>query len=316
MTDASLKRLSHPSIRIVFYLVLSVCCFQYAIADDSTTSSVYLGSREGDPESLVENVSTIHGDYTEYDVDLTVSAPDPLILSRFYSSRDALQTTTLGGWRFNPHCSLTLRKDPKGKNYTTGEGKFEYIYTFAGTPEGSILTYAGWHNTAGSTRSLLKVNAEREALGLANTARGTINAWTNLKNNELYFDSQSNTFELILSSGGKRFYVKHPSIDTYLLSYEILPSGNKIFYEFDALGQLIFIKETNASEKKILAWIKLQYANSIHIDTSDGQTADYHFQMDASDRPLLTEVLRSDKPNLHYQYQIADGHALLRKSDS
>lgn len=73
-------------------LVLAFCCFaQIANARESSLSHPYLGSRENDPASLVENVSTIHGDYTETEADLTVPAPDSLVLSRFYSSRDTLQ---------------------------------------------------------------------------------------------------------------------------------------------------------------------------------------------------------------------------------
>ena len=102
--------------RYLIGLVLSFCCFtQHVLAKESPLSSVYLGSRENDPESLVQNVSTIHGDYTELEVDLTVSSPDSLVLSRFYSSRDTIQTATFGGWRFNPQCFLSIRKDPKGK---------------------------------------------------------------------------------------------------------------------------------------------------------------------------------------------------------
>ncbi len=73
--------------RYLLGLVLGFFCFQNAIAKESSLSSVYLESREGDPASLVENVSTIHGDYSEIEVDLTVPAPDSLVLSRFYSSR-------------------------------------------------------------------------------------------------------------------------------------------------------------------------------------------------------------------------------------
>ena len=99
----------------VFNLIISLLCLQGL---EASTSQTYLGSRESDPASLVENVSTIHGDYTEVEVDLTVSSPDSLILSRFYSSRDTLQTANFGGWRFNPHCFLSIQKDPKGKSYT------------------------------------------------------------------------------------------------------------------------------------------------------------------------------------------------------
>src|SRR5271154_5345863 len=111
--------------RYLIGLVLGLFCFGNAIASEKSLSNVYFGSREGDPASLVENVSTIHGDYTEVEVDLTVPSPDSLTLSRFYSSRDTIETATFGGWRFNPQCFLSIRKDPKGKTYTTAEGKFE-----------------------------------------------------------------------------------------------------------------------------------------------------------------------------------------------
>jgi hypothetical protein len=131
--------------------------------------------------------------------------------------------------------------------------------------------------------------------------------------NQLYFHPQTDTFELLLCSEGKRFYSKHPSLDIYCLTQEILPSGNKIFYEFDETGQLSLIKETNASEKKILAWINIQYGNQIHVQTSDGKTLEYHFQPDPSGAHLLTKVNRSDKPLLQYQYQVVDNHPLLLK---
>ena len=295
--------------------VLSFCCFlQSAIAKESPISATYLGSREGDPASLVENVSTIHGDYTEVEVDLTVSSPDSLILSRFYSSRDTLQTANFGGWRFNPHCFLSIQKDPKGKSYTTAEGKFERTYVYVGNPDGTILTYVGWQNTTNpSKKSLFKIDPEGEVAGIANTAKGTISCWTNLKNNELYFDPQTNGFELFLCSEGKRSYSKHPSLDVYFITQEVLPSGNKVFYEFDEKGQLSFIKETNASEKKVLAWIKIEYRNGIHIETSDGKSAEYHFSQDSSGAMLLSEVIRSHKPNLSYQYQVVGNQALLTR---
>lgn len=301
-------------IRCLMGLVLGLFCFQNAVAGENSLGSMYLGSREGDPASLVENVSTIHGDYTEVEVDLTATAPDSLVLSRFYSSRDTIQTANFGGWRFNPHCFLSIQKDPKGKSYTNAEGKFERAYVYVGNPDGTILTYVGWQNTTNpSKRILFKIDPEGEVAGISNTAKGNISCWTNLKNNELYFNPQTNSFELMLCSEGKRFYSKHPSLDGYFINQEILPSGNKVFYEFDEKGQLSFIKETNALEKKVLAWIKIEYGNGIHIETSDGKTADYRFQQDSSGVMLLSEVIRSDKPNLAYQYQIVGNQALLTR---
>ncbi len=302
--------------RFLMGLMLGLCCFlQNAIAQESSLSSIYLGSREGDPASFVENVNVIHGDYSEIEVDLKVTAPDSLILSRFYNSRDTSQTAILGGWRFNPHCFLSVQKDSIRNIHAPAEDEFESLSAYVGNPDGSILTYVGWLNTKNPKRILLKIDASREVVGLANTAKGNINSWTNLKNNELYFDSQNDSFELKLCSEGKRFYTKHHSKDIYLLRTEILPSGNKIFYDYDGNGQLTFIKETNALEKKVLAWIRIQYDKGIHIDASNGKTVDYHFDQDSSGFNLLTQVDRNDKPTLLYQYQVIDGHALMvRKS--
>ena len=226
---------------------------------------------ESDPASYVENVSTIFGDYTEVEVDAVVAAPDPLVLFRFYSSRE---TGSLGGWRFNPHCFLTRDSSD----------------VFVGTSEGSILTY--------SSRDGLSFRLDvAKNPGLANTARGEISAWTNLKNNELCFDPQKNSFELNLCTGGKRLYVKHHLLDLYLLKLETLPTGNKILYEFDDQNRLVLVKETNASQGKILGWIKIQYADTVHVDTSDGKMVDYHF-----DDGFLVKVIRSDKPTVRYRY--------------
>jgi len=54
-------------------LTLAFLWFLQAHAAESSINNAYLGSRENDPESIVENVSTIHGDYSDYEIDLSVS---------------------------------------------------------------------------------------------------------------------------------------------------------------------------------------------------------------------------------------------------
>lgn len=103
-------------MRLLLGLMASLFFFQNAHAAQTSISEIYLGSREGDPASLVENVSTINGDYTEVEVDVSVASPDSLVLSRFYSSRDTLPIATFGGWRFNPQCFLTMQKRPPRKD--------------------------------------------------------------------------------------------------------------------------------------------------------------------------------------------------------
>jgi RHS repeat-associated protein len=305
-------------MRCIFGIVIGFFHLLNAFADEHL-SKIYLGSREGDPASIVENVSTIHGDYSEYEIDLIVPGPDSLVLSRFYTSRDSIEVitpTNLGGWRFYSQCFLTVQKDSKWKTYTTSEGKFERTHVYVGTPEGSILTYLGWQNTSNpKIISSFKIDLEERLLGVANTARETINAWTNLKNNKLYFNLQSNSFELILGDHGRRFYVKHPTLNFYILEKEVLPSGNKIFYEYDDQCRPALIKMTNGSEKTILSWITIQYDTTIHIESSDGQTVDYQLERDLSGRPLLTQVNRSNRPRIHYQYRVVGDNALLIRKD-
>ena len=88
-------------------LICSLFCFLQPLA-----------ARESDPESFVENVSTIFGDYSEVEVDLIVPSPDSLLLSRFYSSQDTFQIANFGGWRFNPHCFLFYKKENSHCIYT------------------------------------------------------------------------------------------------------------------------------------------------------------------------------------------------------
>ncbi len=297
--------------QLFFYFVVSIFC--YAHAGEDSLSEIYLGSRENDPDSIVENVSTIHGDYTEVEVDLTVASPDSLALSRFYSSRDTLHIASLGGWRFSPHCFLTMQKDPKAKSFSSDEGIFERVLVYAGNPDGTIFIYSGWKNISHPSNLIrFKISTEK-CVGIANTAKRDIGAWTNPKNNELNYDPQNDSFELLLCTEGKRSYVKSRSGNFYTITHEILPSGNKIFYEFDDKNRITLIKQTNADEKKELAWIKIQYQNGMLLETSDGKTVLYQFQKDSLGNELLTNVTRSDKPSLNYQYQVVDQHAFLVK---
>ena len=195
----------------MFSFFFGLFCFMQADAQNSFS----LEFRESDPASFVDNVSVIHGDYTEVEVDLTVSAPDSLVLSRFYSSRDTYFSESFGGWRFNPHLFLIKKK----------------FSVDVGHSDGSILTYQFLRHDR--NYDLFTIDVEEEMLGVVNTAKGDISGWTNLRNNELYFYSQTDSFELHLASEGRRFYIKHPFLDMYCMTHEILPSGNKIFYEFE-----------------------------------------------------------------------------------
>ena len=59
---------SEMMMRCLLGVIVSFFCFQHAFSEQSF-NTIFVGSREGDPESLVKNVSTIHGDYSELEND-------------------------------------------------------------------------------------------------------------------------------------------------------------------------------------------------------------------------------------------------------
>ena len=195
----------------LIYFLLTLFSLMSLHADE--TSLQLLGPREGHPSSIVEGVSTIFGDYCEVEVDLVVPGPDTLTLSRFYSSSDHPASNHFGGWRLLSKCLLSVQKDPKGKTYSTPEGKYDLTYVRVGTNEGSILTYIAWQNTShAKSRTLYKVDVDDQLFSIANNARGNPHSWTNQKNNQLYYQADGDCFELALSNLGKRVYLKHVKV--------------------------------------------------------------------------------------------------------
>lgn len=128
----------------------------------SSFSLYGVDSWEADPDSLVEQVSVIYGDYSEGVVDMVVFAPDPLVVSRFYSSRG--EGGNLGGWRFFPEIWLTLEKRADGE-----------IAIEVGNRDGASLTYLGKTKLVPSLR------------GHANNAKGSLLPWADLANNKELF---------------------------------------------------------------------------------------------------------------------------------
>ena len=237
---------------------------------------------EGDPDCVVENVNLISGHYSELEIDAIVAGPDPLVFYRSYDSRN--------GWSLSPQCFLYIQRDSRPKTYSTTDGTYEQVRVLVHTEKGGALTYCGWLNP--HVMSSFKL----DTTGLANTAHQNITAWTNPKNNQL--SSENGKYFLTLANGGERIYTpssKNPSL--WLLTLEILPSGNKVFYSY--VEDFLFeIKMTNASEEKTLSWIQLDYNDGIHLIGSDNQTVHYIF-----DGKLLLRVIRSHKPSLEYRYE-------------
>ncbi len=256
---------------------------------------------ESDPDAFIQNsVNVINGDYCESDTDLVITGPDALVLQRFYSTKDVITGAQTGGWRIFPQRFLIIGKDLSGKTCSVREDRFEWTVAFTGERSGGIFPYSGWRNTNGSTKDPLKIDVLNNAVGLVNTYAQEINGQTNHQNNFLH--CKGNACELILGDGTKRIYQKvkqspmlilgeelTPLIanqmiepESFLLSQEILPSGNQLFYSYDTAGHLTRIEMKNKSSTKIFSWIHFSYEfqkNScqVHIEASDARELNYRF---------------------------------------
>jgi hypothetical protein len=295
--------------------IFGLFSFLHLFANLPSTNSVRSLSLESDPESFVKNVNVVQGNYVDIETDAVIQGPDALVINRFYNSEDKIPETNLGGWRLFPQCYLFIQKEPLKGQYTTSEGKHEYYSLYVGTDKGDTLCYAAWHNiTNPKARTLFELDLE-QCPGLANTARGEINAWTNQKNNKVYYHSESQIIEFFTGCGGKRTYVRTGLEGCLRLQQEMLPGGNKIFYEYDDQNRLMSIEMKNHAEKKTISWIKFSYEDGVNLTTSDQKAISYRFTKDGSGHSLLSEVIRSEKPAINYQYEVRAGSALLVKKD-
>lgn len=300
-------------MRCLLGIILSFVCCQHAFSEQSF-NTIFVGSREGDPESLVKNVSTIHGDYSELEIDFCLPGPDPIIISRFYTSKDTLDIATFGGWRFQPQTFFLICPNPDRDGFQTPQGNFECLDIYVGTPEGSLLKFSGFQNWENpEIQSKFFVDLEEDEAGICNIARGGPSSWTNVKNHVLYYEPKSKSFELQLSSGGKRTYVQDPSTNRFLLKAEVLPSGNQITYEYDQSCRVKQINMTSSSADGPISWVTFEYGCFITATASDGSTTEYSFEKDAHETLLLTEVKSSSLPTRSYQYQVENRKALLTR---
>lgn len=297
--------------------IFALCLYLPAL----TAGQLQLVSTESDPDAFIQNcVNVINGDYCESATDLVIAGPDALILQRFYSTADVITGVQEGGWRIFPQRFLVIGKDPSAKSCTIGKDRFEWTSALVGERSGGTLPYNGWRKTDGTTKDPLKIDILNVALGLVNTYAKEINGQNNHQNNLLH--CLGNTCEITLGDGTRRFYkrvnflpsqilgeeltpimadqVLEPSY--FLLTQEILPSGNQLFFTYDGANHLIALQLKNPSGK-IHSWIHFSYEfgkdkSRVHIETSDNRELSYDFIANQ-----LTFVTGSHSIPITYEYK-------------
>jgi len=316
-------------LRLLLFLIAGLFYLHTEAAE--SMSAFLLCSTASDPDAIVENcVNVINGDYCEAVTDLIIAGPDPLTVQRFHNSKNYITGQGYGGWRIFPQLLLVLGKDPQKKECKVGNDRFEWTYAFTGERSGSILTYSGWKRIDGDTKDPLKINAQKDAIGLVNTYTEEITGQTNHLNNRL--SVQGDTCILVLGDGTKRFFQKtvlapttpfntlHNEISSkvlqpiyYRLISEMLPSGNTILFSYNGAGQLSHIEMQNKSQKPH-SWIQFNSSgNTLTLETSDSRTLRYKFE-NINGISILKEVTGSHCIPCTYDYQVHDKtYSFIRK---
>lgn len=284
-----------------------------------TQLSASLVSTESDPDAFIQEcVNVINGDYCETATDLIITGPDPLVLQRFYSQ----------GWKFFPQRFLIMGKDPSGKSCIVGREQYDWTLAFTGERSGAVLPYCGWRKANNITRDPLKIDL-LNAKGMVNTYAKEISGQTNHQNNRLY--GKGDFCELLLGDGTKRIYrqvqglpscyfgeeitpllafqVLDPSY--FLLTEEVLPSGNRIVFSYDEAGHLLAIEMKDSSLKKAFSWMHFAYEQAekkyfVQVETSDARKITYEF-----DNDQLIKVEGTHCIPLSYEYK---GQRVVKKN--
>ncbi|MES2200191.1 MAG: RHS repeat-associated core domain-containing protein [Chlamydiota bacterium] len=274
-----------------------------------------MATTENDPNSFVEGVNVITGDYLSIQEDVLVQGAEPIALRRCYVSQKGE-----GTWGFH--------------NYHKAVVHLKHQWVQLTEPNGTTLYYRYKDRMSGYTFSLWDPASDAE--GFSNTARGSLSARNNLKNQYLSMPEGQKTFTVHCPDGTERVYhrdskdkpkstvkklVKYfkrhmlgregPDIVDYLLIEERLPNGHKILYEWPEGEKDVWqIQSCDQTGKIIYAWVRFYPKKEgknvsdgdYGVETSDGRHFEYKY-FDYKDSYQLREIESDEKPKkttLHY----------------
>lgn len=270
---------------------------------------------ENDPNTIVEGVSVITGDFYAWEDDIVVQGVEPIRLSRSYVSQKGL-----GYWDvLSYHVAF---------RYCDGIEITE--------PSGAILIYQGGYNN-----SSVFTLQNSDWKGITNTARGSISGKYNLKNQKLEASPFLADITVFCSDGTTRMYRNAEKFDMkelfdrearvlpwgakkYLLIKEELPNGNKIIYEWPKRKEDAWmIKSCNQDESIVYAWAKFYPKNGkkgrghgdYGVETSDGRHLEYHY-FSHNKIHQLKKVEADEKPTEDIDYKLVGSSRSFLKSFS
>lgn len=284
---------------------------------------------ENDPNSIVEGVSVITGDFYCEKQDVLIQGAEPIHIGRSYVSQKGK-----GFWDFLFYHQVYMDWGSKLVEVTEPSGAvliYEGIRSeealkeearFEGTLYEESLKKEGGNSL---TFTLKSSNIK----GMVNTGRGFISGLSNIKNQRIHLSGDRKFLNVFCPDGTKRLYKttdskkiddshifrKKPKILersdlSFILVEEELANGNKILYEWPRKkDDSWMIKSCSHKKDVIYAWAKFypklrekhRSPWDYGLETSDGRHFEY-FYFDYEGKNQLSKVASDEKPEetIHY----------------
>ena len=192
----SKTKITKFSLLDVFIIIFFVASFNAAYLTSASPSeadplkcqnfpSSSIASMAGLPNTIVNNsVCVITGDYVESSTDLTIKGPEPLHLSRNYSSSDNSSGFLYDAWQLST--ASTIEMETSSEYKPENQQRYTAYSIVLSEPSGAQLLY-----TQKPTISNTFDAKFHKPKGLTNSGSGVICARTNLKNQTLSHSGKS-----------------------------------------------------------------------------------------------------------------------------
>lgn len=268
----------------------------------SETLKTVLTDINSEPSSIVAGcVNVITGDYVEFDVDLTIPAPEPFIIQRSHSSSDHSSGLLYRAWRSNLQSNMNF-KFIKGFRHQTTSASY-----LGACGERMHFEGEGYLKDDSVTLKPLKKMYKN---GLTNTSKGAISGKTHPKNTRVVYDNDKKEgCVMTLGSGEKHRFRRYGDDHKYLLR-EITKSSGISFHYTYIKDQVVSVELKNRAGREVArasilydAFPKIEKkVHWVSIQAPDGRAVNYRFEDFSKKRDyyILTDVLRSDGPPVHY----------------
>ncbi|NGX42703.1 MAG: putative deoxyribonuclease RhsC [Chlamydiae bacterium] len=224
---------------------------------------------QAEPSSYIYGcVNAITGTLLQSSQDLVVDCPEPISFTRHYNSHNYDEKYYGIGFTHNHPTKAE-----------TGGTQSPYE-DFELEDSGGDLMWFIAKKDSKAKENWFYLNAYQMSYGVTNCGGDEISGRTNIKNikicqrKKIKGDRKKENFTVTLGDGTQRFFEEESP-----MSHEIRPSGNIIYYTHDKskrIKPINQIRATDSSGNITLGWMNFTYLNyNIHVETSDGKSADY-----------------------------------------